>query len=136
VVTELELLAAGSGAVRVAVTFAGGAPAPLVPANADANAEADAGGNLSAVSAGMLSHWGRFTPAEAEAHRSYYDGRLRVHRALSEGKMRGGAEEEEELPPLTDAENASHVARWCASLLRGLRWVVHYYLLGPPSWQW
>jgi hypothetical protein len=136
VVAELELLAAGTGAVRVAVTFAGGAPALLVPANADANAEADAGGNLSAVSAGMLSHWGRFTPAEAEAHRSYYDGRLRVHRALSEGKMRGGAEDEEELPPLTDAENASHVARWCASLLRGLRWVVHYYLLGPPSWHW
>ena len=70
----------------------------------------------------MLRHLDMMTVADSEAHQQYYETRL--------GLAQEGGE------PPSGAKLAMEVAKMAAALLRGLRWTLHYYLLGVPSWHW
>ena len=75
------------------------------------------------VSDAMMRHFRSMTPLDAEAHAAYYSSRF------------AEADTDESSPQITSTRAAA-ICSCCAALLRGLRWTLHYYLLGTPSWSW
>ena len=79
---------------------------------------------VAALEEAMMRHFNSMSADDAAVHTAYYRSRF----ASEE-------DADEESKVVTKAQGAV-ICSCCAALLRGLRWTLHYYLLGTPSWSW
>ena len=104
------------------------ATVPVEPVTMAAEASGEA---MTAVTAAMVSHFNAMGRDEAAAHTAYY-----ASRGVHADEAPPGTDPSTLLPPDSSAPMAKSIINCVAALLRGLRWTLHYYLLGTPSWSW
>ena len=109
----------------VAAAKAAAAAAPAEEVGGDAALSRD---ELVAATASLLRGWAAGADGDAEVYAEYYQAKVPLQASPPPGT--------EPPPPLPLPQLARYVGGWCAELLRGVAWTLHYYLAGPPSWSW